>query len=690
MTSPGIVIPGLWPVGDREAAALIRLRDWSRTSLGPSDLWPGSLRTAVDLALACKYPMVVLWGPDLVQIYNDAYREIMGDKHPLGMGQPTRDCWPEVWRINQPIYDRVFAGETVSFEDQLYPITPHGYLEEFYLSLCYSPLRNERSEVAGVLVTVFDTTRQVTARIRAERREAFLIELHDATQALTDPEQIVRTASRLLGEHLHADRSVYCTFEADGDTFEITSVSLRPGVPAMEGRYQLASFGETARLRFLANLPYVVGDTEVEEAGAEARAAFRGVSIRAHASVTLHKGGRLVAAVGVHQMTPRQWRTDEVDLVGIVANRCWESVERARAVADLRQQWHTFDTTLSNISDFTYIFDLHGRFTYANRALLALLQKPLDEVIGSNFFDLGYPPDLAARLQRQIAQVANTGVSVRDETPFTGPVGEERDYEYILVSVLGADGRIALVAGSTRDVTERRRSEERTRTSLIERDTLLKEIHHRVKNNLQVIVSLLSLQSGQMTDPTALTAFRDTQSRVRAIARIHETLYSSADLAQVEFGDYARVLVGDLLAFYDASPDRIQLQLNTEDMVLDIDQAIPLGLVLNELVTNALKHAFPGARSGIVEVSLCYLHESIGPGQTLDEACGLLRVRDNGVGIPAGLDFAQAASMGMYLVRILARQLHGKVELERGNGSEFCVTFPLTLSHPLPDPPVTP
>lgn len=158
------------------------------------------------------------------------------------------------------------------------------------------------------------------------------------------------------------------------------------------------------------------------------------------------------------------------------------------------------------------------------------------------------------------------------------------------------------------------------RASLIERDTLLKEIHHRVKNNLQVIVSLLNLQSDQVTDAAALAAFHDTQSRVRAIARIHETLYSSADLAQVEFGHYARVLAGDVAAFYNASHDRIRLDVHTEEMVLDIDQAIPLGLILNELMTNSLKHAFPEERSGTVEVSLSYLRNSIGPDQPWTKA----------------------------------------------------------------------
>jgi PAS domain S-box-containing protein len=127
----------------------------------------------VDLLLASEFPMVALWGPELVQIYNDGYRGIMAGKHPEGLGQPTRECWPEVWHINEPIYERVGAGETLTFEDKLFPITRHGYLEDAWFKLSYSPLRDEGGGIAGVLVTVFETTerhRAEAAREEAERR----------------------------------------------------------------------------------------------------------------------------------------------------------------------------------------------------------------------------------------------------------------------------------------------------------------------------------------------------------------------------------------------------------------------------------------------------------------------------------------------------------------------------------------
>lgn len=193
-----------WPAGDSRIAVLMRAHGWLASSLGATEDWPQSLRSAVDLALGCRYPMIVLWGNDLVQIYNDAYRELMGNKHPAGLGQPTQDCWPEVWKINEPIYARVLAGETLTFEDQLYPITRHGYVEDAYFTLCYSPLRNEAGEIKGVLVTVFETTKERRARTAVQASEAGLKELFEQAPAfvavLRGPDHVFEMANPLYQE----------------------------------------------------------------------------------------------------------------------------------------------------------------------------------------------------------------------------------------------------------------------------------------------------------------------------------------------------------------------------------------------------------------------------------------------------------------------------------------------------------
>jgi two-component system, sporulation sensor kinase E len=149
------------PVGGGKAGELVRSLDWSQTPLGPIGMWPQSLRSMVDMVLACEFPMVVLWGRELIQIYNDRYAQIMGARHPDGMGQRTQDCWPELWHSNEPTYARVWRGEALTNDNQLFQITRNGAPEDAYFTLCRSPLRDEAGEVAGALVTVLEVTQQL-------------------------------------------------------------------------------------------------------------------------------------------------------------------------------------------------------------------------------------------------------------------------------------------------------------------------------------------------------------------------------------------------------------------------------------------------------------------------------------------------------------------------------------------------
>ena len=172
--------PDIWPPGNSEMGAVIRHIDWSRTSLGSIDKWPGSLRTAVTAALDSSWPTIILWGEELIQIYNDAYRDILSLRHPAAMGQRTQECWPEVWHFNEPIYRRILnTGECVHFEDQEYVIEPSGFSEIRYFTITYSPARNEFGTICGVLVIAIETTRKVLA----ERENKALLK---ATQLSAD------------------------------------------------------------------------------------------------------------------------------------------------------------------------------------------------------------------------------------------------------------------------------------------------------------------------------------------------------------------------------------------------------------------------------------------------------------------------------------------------------------------------
>jgi len=195
-----------------------------------------------------------------------------------------------------------------------------------------------------------------------------------------------------------------------------------------------------------------------------------------------------------------------------------------------------------------------------------------------------------------------------------------------------------------------------------EKDVLLREVHHRVKNNLQIIISLLNLQSRYMTDATTLAAFRESQNRVKAMALVHEKLYQSSDLTKIDLDNYIRFLGDNLFQFFGASGRDIRFTREIRDIFLAIDTAIPLGLIINELISNALKYAFPGGRAG--EISLA-IHQA---GHTLT-----ILFSDNGVGIPGDFDWRNAKSLGLRLVCSLVEQLDGTIELDRTAGTAFTI-----------------
>jgi PAS domain S-box-containing protein len=211
----------------------------------------------------------------------------------------------------------------------------------------------------------------------------------------------------------------------------------------------------------------------------------------------------------------------------------------------------------------------------------------------------------------------------------------------------------------------RKRAEAQVKVSLQEKDVLLKEIHHRVKNNMQVISSLLNLQSRHIQDPAVLEMFKESQRRIRSMALIHERLYQSSDLSRIEFSQYLRNLATHLFHSYQVDSSRIQLRIEAEEVHLNINTAIPCGLIVNELVSNALKHAFPEGRSGSLDLDL---RRVAGDGY-------VLRVKDDGVGFPETLDFRKTETLGMQIVSTLVDQINGRLALERQGGTGFTLEF---------------
>jgi len=296
---------------------------------------------------------------------------------------------------------------------------------------------------------------------------------------------------------------------------------------------------------------------------------------------------------------------------------------------------------------FLWTFGLSYGFFKLINLFLPLRVTAEDECIGLNVSEHGATTELLDMFRTMDSQSKTGDMSLRVPVePFTEV------------------GQIAERYNSVMEALQKEAA--KTESSLQEKELLLREIHHRVKNNLQVISSLLSLQSRTSKDEQAIKMAKESQNRIKVMALIHEKLYRSKDFANVEFNDYIKNLVNDLFASYRVSASRISLKLEIEDLSLGIDTAILTGLIINELVTNCLKYAFSIDSDGEIKISL----------RSLDDGQNELIVSDNGVGIPESLNIKNAESLGLRMITNLTeRSLHGKVSINRNNGTEFRIIF---------------
>ncbi len=343
-------------------------------------------------------------------------------------------------------------------------------------------------------------------------------------------------------------------------------------------------------------------------------------------------------------------------------------LEQLQAVARTEDLLEHSETRFRNVFDYSNdaillldpdldeILDVNGRgcrlFGYTSRELQALPMSTL------------FPGDMA-RLQAFALAVVEQGYGWIDEVGCQTRTGDAFAAEISASEVPLTPERTCILV-LLRDITEHKAAEAEIRASLQEKEVLLREIHHRVKNNLQIVTSLFDLQSSRSDDDDVKAMLRECRNRVRSMSVIHESLYRAHDLNRIDFRRYVTQLTEELLRSFGAA-NRVALQIDMDDVVLDVDQAIPCGLIVNELLSNALKYAYPGDGQGRVIVA-------VDVGEELK-----LSVSDDGVGLPADLDVTQSPSLGLRLVHSLVGQLQGRIDIRRSPGTVFEVSFPLRV-----------
>lgn len=329
-----------------------------------------------------------------------------------------------------------------------------------------------------------------------------------------------------------------------------------------------------------------------------------------------------------------------------------------------------YRTIFENTGTATAIIDEDNIISLANTEFENLSGYKKDELEGiKSWTDFVVQKDLERMIEHNQLRITETEL-------------DPKNYEFRLVDRKGNIKNIFIVAViipgtknilvSLLDVTQRIKAEAEIKKSLKEKETLLKEIHHRVKNNLTVISSLLNLQSRYIKDKDDLMMFKESQSRAKSMALIHQRLYDSSDLKRIDFGDYIKTLANEMFHTYITDSNRIKLNLNVEDMMLDINTAIPLGLILNELLTNSMKYAFPqseiskleGTKMGNIDIGLYKTKNGY-----------VLSVVDDGIGFPENINLENTDSLGLQLINSLTNQINGKIQLKRDNGTSFKIEF---------------
>jgi len=348
---------------------------------------------------------------------------------------------------------------------------------------------------------------------------------------------------------------------------------------------------------------------------------------------------------------------------------------RKLAEQALEKSFALLHTTLDSTSNGILVTDREGRITDCNQRFVEMWRVP-DTTLAAK--------DEAAILNFMLGQLKKNGVFLnRVKTLSRRPLAESFDMlefedgrvfeHYSKPQVVNGEslGRI----WSFFDISAHRQAEDKIKATLREKEVLLREIHHRVKNNMQVISSLLSLQAGYIQNPEALRLFKESEGRIRSMALVHEKLYQSEELAQIDFAEYIPSLTNHLMSAYASASTAVGLRLHIEHITLGLDAAIPCGLIINELVSNALKHAFAQREHG--DITIQFPHKNVfNDGQPSGDAASLvLSVKDNGVGLPEKFDFRQGASLGLKLVLSLVRQLRGKITHQNRNGAEFRIEF---------------
>jgi len=595
-------------------------------------------------------------------IVNDAYERFSGVSREKFIGQTVAEyLGEEVFEKSIKLrFDKCLQGEIISFQQWFdYPSLGRRFVE-----VTYCPYRNIRNQIVGVVTNTRDLTNRkknadlLAARLRLSEASVTL-GLNDLlTLALDEAEAV--TDSRIGFFHLFDDDQKTIILQAWSTATSNTFCKAQ----GTGMHYNLEDAGIWAdcirQSRVIAHNDY---------AGLSHR---RGMP-DGHAPVVrelvvpVFRNERIVAIFAVGNKA-LEYNDKDIELVSNLGDLVWDIVLRKRAEESLKESEEQFRTLASLAPVGIYITSPEGKCRYANPRWCEMAGLTQAGALGEGWIAGLHPDDRAmvyGNWQQMVESEGHWGFEYRFQTP-----GGKTTWVYGLAAPQrDGTGKIVRYIGVNTDITEKRQSEEALKNSLAEKEVLLREVHHRVKNNMAAIIGLFNLQRQAMNNPQAQTIMNDLSSRVKAMSLVHEKLYRSESLAKIDFQDYLQSLISHLRSSFGSPTIRCEIKAFGVEMPLDL--AVPCGMIINELIINALKYAFPNERPETVKKDdwiLVTAHR--------DNDIFHLSVADNGVGLPQGFDLKTVKSLGLVLVRMLGQhQLGGRYEVDQTGGTRFNLIF---------------
>ena len=600
--------------------------------------------------------------------WNQGAERIKGYRAEEIIGQPLEILYtPEDRAQGNPARAIRLAAAEGQCRDEGWRLRKDG--TRFWSESVLTALRDHTGGLLGFAKMTSDRTERKHAEEVLQtrhRQQQVVADFGERALAGTDIPRLMAEAVVQVAQTLGVDYGQVLELVPDGN-----ALRLRAGVGWRDGYVGVTTVGvgssSLAGYALLRDEPVVIEDLRAET---RFRAPPHLLEHRVISGITVIIRGRKrpFGVLGAHTRQRRTFSADDVSFVASIANVLALAIERKQAEEDLKKREAQLTEAQHLAQLGSWEWDIATDTVTWSDELFRIWGMNRQE-FGATYeavFQLVHPEDrerLAALIKR----------AYREHEPYTcehriiRPDGTMRILQSRGAVVVDEASHALRMFGTGQDITARKEAEMQLQASLHEKEVLLKEIHHRVKNNLQIIISLLSLQARSLPDPQLRAYFQDSRDRVKAMALVHEALYRAPDLARVDFGAYLRRLATALFASYRLDAQHIELTVTAEPLALDLDTAIPCGLIVNELLTNAFKHAFPDGRAGAIHL-------------TLQATAGLatLTVQDTGVGFPADVDVRQADSLGLRIVDHLAEQLGGSLALTRGAGTAFTLVFPVS------------